>query len=317
MHACDRNTRAHTLHSHIHTSSLDSFNAAIHSSERFSRFLMPLTSRNKPQQPTTGARYSSTVSVISATPNSSGHAADHRVFHSHDEWSDAKWSFILWCLLSATLAGLVDGASLSGVYREATSHLSGVSTKMALRLQDPPLALTTALASNLGYSLSFWDYLIIVCSFGLGSLICGFVLVDFGVQGSPEPLLLNVNLGSALNFQHRVVIALSALSLLLSSLIVYCMEHHICFFGSCHSPHAIFAQMFLSMTFASCACGLLNGLTSCSKTMIFRASHMTGTITDAFLLVGYYIRTGLFPRPHAVRFGVSSLPETQLGCIQM
>jgi hypothetical protein len=278
---------------------------------------MPLTSRNKPQQPTTGARYSSTVSVMSATPSSSENAADHRVFDSNDEWSDVKWSFIVWCLLSATIAGLVDGASLSGVYHEATSHLSGVSTKMALRLQAPPLTLTTALASNLGYSLSFWDYLIIVCSFGLGSLICGFVLVDCGVQGLPEPLLLNVKLGSALNFQHRVVITMTALSLLLSSLIVHCMDHHICFFGSCLSPHAIFAQMLLSMTFASCACGLLNGLTSCSKTMIFRASHMTGTITDAFLLIGYFIRTGLFPRSHAVRFCVSSLPETQLGCIKM
>lgn len=279
---------------------------------------MPLTSRNKPQQPMTGALYSSTVSVMSATPSSPGNAADHRVFDSNDEWSDVKWSFIMWCLLSATIAGLVDGASLSGVYHEATSHLSGVSTKMALKLQAPPLTLTTALASNLGYSLSFWDYLFIVCSFGLGSLICGFVLVDCNVQGLPGPLLLNVELGSALNFQHRVVIAMSALSLSLSSLIVYCMdEHHICFFGSCHSPHAIFAQMFVSMSFASFACGLLNGLTSCSKTMIFRASHMTGTITDAFLLIGYFIRTGLFPRSHAIRFCVSSLPETQLRCIKM
>ena len=260
-------------------------------------FKMPLTSRSKQQQPAAAARYSITPDL----PDSPSPRAPPSV----DEFSDVEWTFYLWCGLSCLVAGLVDGASLAGVYQEATSHLSGVSTKLALRLHIAPPHLSTALASNLGVSMPYWGYFTLVCTFGLGSLICGFVLVDRGAHDEQRPYIMNVALGPALHPKHRILIATSALLLSFSSLVIRCLESGVCFFGPCSSPDATFAQMLLSMMLASCTCGMLNGLTSSSKVFIFRASHMTGTVTDVFLLVGYSIRTGALPRPQLTRLVVS------------
>jgi hypothetical protein len=149
--------------------------------------------------------------------------------------------------------------------------------------------------------LPFWAYIILVCTFGLGSLLCGFVLVECGIEGQPRPLQKNVALGRGMHASHRGLIFACTILLSLSSLVIHCLDSRVCLFADCESPDAVFAQTLLSMTFASAACGVLNGLTSSSKMMIFRASHMTGTVTDAFLLVGYCMRVQTLPRPHLSR----------------
>ena len=89
---------------------------------------MPLTSRSKLQQPTAISRYSPDPPVSSDAPTPTAHL---------DETADIDWTFYVFCGMSCLVAGLVDGASLAGVYHEATSHLSGISTKLALRLRSP------------------------------------------------------------------------------------------------------------------------------------------------------------------------------------
>ena len=253
---------------------------------------MPLTSRSKLQQPTAIARYSPDPPVSSDAPSPTAHL---------DETADIDWTFYVFCGMSCLVAGLVDGASLAGVYHEATSHLSGISTKLALRLRSPPPPPTPTHASNRGVLLPFWAYVILVCTFGLGSLLCGFVLVECGIEGQPRPLQKNVALGRGMHASHRGLIFACTILLSLSSLVIHCLDSHVCLFADCESPDAVFAQTLLSMTFASAACGVLNGLTSSSKMMIFRASHMTGTVTDAFLLVGYCMRVQTLPRLHLSR----------------
>jgi hypothetical protein len=257
---------------------------------------MPVTSRSKqhdpPQRPLTACY--SIIHEPSSPPTP-------HVVHAEDEWSDVDWSFYLWCGLSCLVAGLVDGASLAGVYREATSHMSGMSTKLALRLHAGPPDMTTALASNLGVSLSYWGYIMLVCAFSLGSLVSGLVLTDCDAQGEHQAHVTNVTLGSALDPKHRLLIAATAILLTLSSIIMHCLDGHVCFFDSCSSPYAIFNQTLLSMMLTSCACGVLNGLTSSCKVIVFRASHMTGTLTDACLLIGHAIRAGSLPRQKLTR----------------
>ena len=260
---------------------------------------MPLTSRSRQQQPPDRPS-TPCYSTARDVPNSPALQATH----ASDEWCDVHWSFYLWCCLSCMVAGLVDGASLAGVYHEATSHLSGISTKLALRLHAAPPDLTASLASNLGLSTPYWGYIMLVCTFGLGSLVSGLILVDCDAQGEQRPHIMNVTLGSALHPKHRVLIAVSAILLSLSSLVIYCFESHVCFFGDCSSPNAIFAQILFSMMLTGCACGVLNGLTSSCKVIVFRASHMTGTITDAFLLLGHSIRARVLHRPQRTRLMV-------------
>jgi hypothetical protein len=266
-------------------------------------FNMPLTSRSKQQQqqqqqqqPATVARYSS----ISEVPSD-----DAPPPAQCEDVPDTDWMFYAFCCMSCLVAGMVDGASLAGVYLEATSHLSGISTKMALRMNIPPPFPTAARARNLGVLLPFWAYFLLVCTFGLGSLVCGFVLVENGVHGQPLPRHINVTLGRGMQASHRALIAACTALLSLSSLVIHCIDTHRCFFAECSSPGAIFAQTLLSMTLASAACGILNGITSCSNMLIFRSSHMTGTITDVFLLVGYCMRVQALPRLQLVRLLVS------------
>jgi len=269
----------------------------------FNMPLRALTSRSKQQQPTSAARF---VSVPPDPPGSPDPPAAPPA--AADELLDAEWTFWLWCGLSCLVAGLVDGASLAGVYHEATSHLSGISTKLALRLFDPPPPLTAALsplASNLGMSLPFWGYILLVNTFGLGSLVCGFVLVDWGVQGQPRPHNMNVKLGRDMHAKHTGLIAACTALLSLSSLVIRFLDNRVCFFGDCSSPDAVQAQVVLSMTLASCCCGMLNGIASSSAAIIFRASHMTGTLTDVFLMVGFCVRTRALPRLQLGRLLVS------------
>lgn len=253
---------------------------------------MPLTSRTKQQPP----RYSHETPAAIETPAP--------VSDTAAEETTVDWSFYAFCSLTCIVSGMVDGASLAGVYHEATSHLSGISTKMALRLHAPPPLPTTNHATNLGALLPFWSYFHLVCTFGLGTSISGFVLIDTDSLGQRRQLHVNKTLGAAMPAAHRALIATCVILLSMSSLVIACINTHVCIFTNCSAPGTIYAHTLLSMTLASCACGLLNGLVSSSKTMVFRVSHMTGTVTDAFLLLGFCVRTMSLSRVQLHRIAV-------------
>ena len=53
-----------------------------------------------------------------------------------------------------------------------------------------------------------------------------------------------------------------------------------------------YSKFMYSMCLVCCASGMHNSITTASKTIIVRSTHVTGTITDIFMVLGFYARTG-------------------------
>ena len=53
-----------------------------------------------------------------------------------------------------------------------------------------------------------------------------------------------------------------------------------------------YSKFMYSMCLVCCASGMHNSVTTASKTIIVRSTHVTGTITDIFMVLGFYARTG-------------------------
>jgi hypothetical protein len=48
------------------------------------------------------------------------------------------WSFLLWTFYMSVIGGLINGVSLSGIFFEATTHMTGDSSKLVIRWMHPP-----------------------------------------------------------------------------------------------------------------------------------------------------------------------------------
>ena len=53
-----------------------------------------------------------------------------------------------------------------------------------------------------------------------------------------------------------------------------------------------YSKFMYAMCLVCCASGMHNSITTLSKTIIVRSTHVTGTITDIFMVLGFYARTG-------------------------
>jgi hypothetical protein len=196
------------------------------------------------------------------------------------------WSFLLWTFYMSVIGGLINGVSLSGIFFEATTHMTGDSSKLVIRWMHPPKA-----DDVLGQSISGWWYLAFILSFSLGSFICGAVLCERDPakkDGSRKVLQLDSPYTCKFKTTHQIMFTWEMVCLVFAALVTKYVDVQE---GDVQHGDK-YSKFMFSMCLVCCAAGMHNSITTASKTIIVRSTHVTGTITDIFMVLGFYARTG-------------------------
>lgn len=197
------------------------------------------------------------------------------------------WSFLLWTFYMSVIGGLINGVSLSGIFFEATTHMSGDSSKLIIRWMHPPKE-----DDVLGQSISGWWYLAFIMSFSLGSFICGAVLCERDMakkDGSRKILQMDSPYTCKFKTTHQIMFTWEMLCLVLAAIVTKYVDVQV--EGDVQHGDK-YSKFMYSMCLVCCASGMHNSITTASKTIIVRSTHVTGTITDIFMVLGFYARTG-------------------------
>jgi hypothetical protein len=143
------------------------------------------------------------------------------------------WSFLLWTFYMSVIGGLINGVSLSGIFFEATTHMSGDSSKLVIRWMHPPKE-----DDVLGQSISGWwyvmpfpsvcfcnilrRYLAFIMSFSLGSFICGAVLCERDMakkDGSRKMLQMDSPYTCKFKTTHQIMYTWEMICLLMAAIV--------------------------------------------------------------------------------------------------
>jgi hypothetical protein len=211
------------------------------------------------------------------------------------------WSFLAWTFYMSVVGGLINGVSLSGIFFEATTHMTGDSSKLVIRWMHPPKQ-----DDVLGQSISGWWYLAFIMSFSMGSFIAGAVLCERDMvkkDGSRKVLQMDSPHTCKFKTTHQIMFTWEMLFLILAAVVTKYVDDDA--EGTVQQGDK-YSKFMYSMCLVCCAAGMHNSITTASKTIIVRSTHVTGTITDIFMVLGFYARTG---NPiHLWKLKVCSIP---------
>jgi hypothetical protein len=197
------------------------------------------------------------------------------------------WSFLVWTFYMSVVGGLINGVSLSGIFFEATTHMTGDSSKLVIRWLHPPKQ-----DDVLGQSISGWWYLAFIMSFSMGSFIAGAVLCERDMvkkDGSRKVLQMDSPYTCKFKTTHQIMFTWEMLFLILAAVVTKYVDDDV--EGTVQQGDK-YSKFMYSMCLVCCAAGMHNSVTTASKTIIVRSTHVTGTITDIFMVLGFYARTG-------------------------
>ena len=196
------------------------------------------------------------------------------------------WSFLLWTFYMSVIGGLINGVSLSGIFFEATTHMTGDSSKLVIRWMHPPTE-----NDVLGQSISGWWYLAFIMSFSLGSFISGAVLCERDMvkkDGSRKVLQMDSPYTCKFKTTHQIMFTWEMACLILAAMVTKYVDVQV--EGDVQHGDK-YSKFMYAMCLVCCAAGMHNSITTASKTIIVRSTHVTGTITDIFMVLGFYART--------------------------
>jgi hypothetical protein len=127
------------------------------------------------------------------------------------------WSFLLWTFYMSVIGGLINGVSLSGIFFEATTHMTGDTSKLVIRWMHPPKE-----DDVLGQSISGWWYLAFILSFSLGSFICGAVLCERDLakkDGSRKILQMDSPYTCKFKTTHQIMFTWEMICLIMAAIL--------------------------------------------------------------------------------------------------
>ena len=185
--------------------------------------------------------------------------------------------------------------------------MTGDSSKLVIRWMHPPKQ-----DDVLGQSISGWWYLAFIMSFSMGSFIAGAVLCERDMvkkDGSRKVLQMDSPYTCKFKTTHQIMFTWEMLFLILAAVVTKYVDDDA--EGTVQQGDK-YSKFMYSMCLVCCAAGMHNSITTASKTIIVRSTHVTGTITDIFMVLGFYARTG---NPvHLWKLKVRSIPFQRSPC---
>ena len=157
---------------------------------------------------------------------------------------------------------------------------------MGLRLKSPPPPASTGATS-----FSSAAILAIIAAYGLACFVCGFVLTL--PSSADKYVLRRIDYPSVKEWRwkHQALVSLSVISLYVAFAVARSFTGDAKDFASTVNYQEPSSAGFL---FACCcaafAAGVLNTLSSLGRRITVRSSHVTGTINDIFLGLGFALR---------------------------
>ena len=202
------------------------------------------------------------------------------------EYETLHYAHFAWIAYLAFVAGAINAAALQGIYQQSVTHLTGGVTAMGLRLKYPPPPSSTGATS-----FSSAAILAIIAAYGLACFVCGFVLTL--PSSADKYVLRRIDYPSVKEWRwkHQALVSLSVISLCVAFAVARSFTGDAKDFASTVNYQEPSSAGFL---FACCcaafAAGVLNTLSSLGRRITVRSSHVTGTINDIFLGLGFALR---------------------------
>lgn len=201
------------------------------------------------------------------------------------------WSYLLWASFMSLVGGTINGISLSGVFDSPATHMTGFSSNMAIRWLRPPKGNDVR-----GPSITGWWYLLFMMCFVAGSFAVGAVLIERDrdennvIIASKPPRQLTMDSPKIHRWKttHQIVLTIEMGLLLLSMVIVSFVDEGVV---DSIDAHQQFNRFLMSLCLVCSASGIHNSMTTYCRTLPVRSTHVTGTLTDIGMILGFAMRT--------------------------
>jgi uncharacterized membrane protein YoaK (UPF0700 family) len=215
------------------------------------------------------------------------------------EYEVLDYMHYFWVCYLCFVAGAINAIAMQGMFTQTVSHFTGLTTVMAFRMQYPP---RNALNS---FSYTSHELAVILVAFGCGCSMCGFFLTSPSSVDPTQYILRRNDYPNLKDWQvkHQMIISACLAGLFMSYGIArgYAgtdkMFAHFINFDEIRYGGLLFA-----CACAAFSCGILNALTSLGKRIMMRSCHVTGTLNDIGLGLGFALRTGSLRFIWRVRF---------------
>jgi uncharacterized membrane protein YoaK (UPF0700 family) len=205
------------------------------------------------------------------------------------EFETLDYLHFVWIMYLSFAAGALDAVGFVCVFRVFVTHVTGSATNMAFKLRYPPRMQDTGASS--ASSLTF---ACVILAFGLGCFVGGFALTSISATHNRQYVIRRIDYPSSgtWKWQHQLIISLSIASLCISHAIARDVSGGAKDFAATISLDIARNTAFiLACALCSFAAGLLNTLSSLGRRITVRTTHVTGTINDIFLGLGYALRS--------------------------
>jgi uncharacterized membrane protein YoaK (UPF0700 family) len=206
------------------------------------------------------------------------------------EYESIHYAHFAWIIYLAFVAGSLNAITLQGIFRQTVTHVTGASTALAYRLVRAPAADATANAS-----FSFGALACIILAFCLACFVCGFILTAPSSLDTSKYVIRRIDYPnvSEWRWKHQVIVSLCIASLCVSHAIVRDFSGSN---GTNYASSVSYQQPAYSGFLFACACsafaaGILNSLSSFGRRITVRSSHVTGSVNDIFLGLGFALRS--------------------------
>jgi uncharacterized membrane protein YoaK (UPF0700 family) len=207
------------------------------------------------------------------------------------EYETIDYAHFAWVFYLSFVGGAINAIALQGIFQQTVSHMTGVTTSMGIKLQFPPES-----GARAGQSYTAGELALIILAFGAASFVCGFILtLRQDVSSSARDCIsLKMDYPSTITWrlQHQAILSMCLASLFASYGIAHAFtgdnKNYVNSVGLQVSSNWAFFVACLFDTFAS---GTLNALLSQGHRITLRATHVTGSVTDIGIGLGFALRS--------------------------
>lgn len=218
-----------------------------------------------------------------------------------------------WVSYISFVAGALNAITMQGLFAQPVTAMTGITTAIATRMKFHPIDSARGSASYNSGELAA-----LLISFGCGCFVCGFFLTQPS-SADPSQYVLRRNDHPNLKdwkWKHQALVTACLVTLFMSYGIA----------GTHTRGDKMFAQtidfdqleyggFLFACLCASFASGILNTLTSLGRRITIRSCHVTGTLNDIGLGVGFALRSGSHRFIWRVRLLVCTYISFWLGAI--
>ena len=206
------------------------------------------------------------------------------------EYEPIDIKYYAWAFYVSFIGGSINALALEGIFEQTVTHVTGLTTRMGMYFQYPPSS-----GSKGGNSYSADDIVLLLLVFGLSASVCGFTLTTSAADSADTRLHhLKMDYPKPLSWswKHQILVSLCIIYLGMSHSLVQNASHgDIHYIDTIGIDGSINYDFFEACLLATAASATLNSLLSQGNLIALRASHVTGTVHDIFLGLGFAVRS--------------------------